>query len=117
MGKAAVKKAEAGKLIEDLSDDKLNDMVSEYCEWDFPLGTPGTHECAEASHLPINRTITCLEAAARAGATAIRDRFEVKTSPWMEKHPPGCFKAHCTESPIGVCYFYNFYGGNVTAGT
>jgi len=99
----------------DFLDEQLKDKASEYCVWDFPLGKNGTHECQEASHLPINRSITCMEAATRAGATVVRGRFEIKESPWMEKHPPGCFKAHCTESPIGVCYFYNFYGG--TPGT
>lgn len=89
------------------TEEELEDMAVQFCDYDFPTGKTDTNNCTDGSkHEMILQEEMCIFAASEAGATTAHDSFK-EPAEWEDKHPKGCFKYKCSESPKNVCYFYN----------
>jgi len=77
------------------------------CNLDYIYGVEHTGECTGAGHDIILQQAMCKEAAAEHKITVPSERTFALESDWFHMHPKGCFKGSCSESPEGVCYFFN----------
>jgi hypothetical protein len=83
----------------------------QYCDYDFPLGKPGTSQCANGkTDGLIDSPDMCREAAAEAGATTLADVFLIDDTPSQNTTSKGCFKSDCPTGRGKVCYYYNPIG-------
>lgn len=90
---------------------KSSESIEElFCLFDFPLGVADSEDCTSPAEgeTRINETEVCIEAARRSGAHEISDDFELQPQdPRKLTTPRGCYKADCTHTGEGTCYYYN----------